>query len=107
MQRAGRRICGWVRLFLLRRSADRRRLLPRHRWRTEVRRYDCKIKDNVKDARLKRKSRQPLQIQLRRQSQLSRRDAGGTKSKTGLAGWVTGEAEARSGITLWAYVGSI
>ena len=51
MQRAGRRICGWVRLFLLRRSSDRRRLLARHRWRAEVRRYDCKINDNVKDAR--------------------------------------------------------
>jgi hypothetical protein len=56
----------------------RHRWLPYQRWRTEVRRYDCKFKGNVNNARLK--SRRPLQIQL--QLQKSRRAAGATKVKT-------------------------
>jgi hypothetical protein len=51
------------------------------------RRCDCEIKGNlkgnVKDARLKNKSRRPLQIQMQRQLQESRRDAGATKEKGG------------------------
>src|SRR5580704_10989331 len=46
-------------------------------------RCDCEIKGNVKDARLKNKSRRPLQIQMQRQLQKSRRDAGATKEKGG------------------------